>query len=69
MANKHIGDVMNLGWFIAVAIGGMTYLGHMLDNKLEISKFPLFTVLGALGSFVIIGIKLYVLVKNLNDDE
>ncbi|MGL1937283.1 MAG: hypothetical protein OCD01_19810 [Fibrobacterales bacterium] len=69
MANKHIGEVMNLGWFIAVAVCGLTYLGHMLDNKLELFKFPLFTVLGALGSFVIIGIKLYVLVKKLNDDE
>jgi hypothetical protein len=68
MANNNMGDVMNLGWFIAVAIGGLTYLGHYVDTKVEIIEFPLFTIIGAFSSFIIIGLKLYVLVKKLNKD-
>ncbi len=67
MKNKPIGDVLNLGWFIAATICGFAYLGYRLDGYVESLKFPLFILLGSFLAFIIIGIKLYYLVKKLNE--
>ena len=35
-----------IGWYVAICIGGGTYGGYLLDRWLELTEFPLFTLLG-----------------------
>ena len=69
MQNKHFGEVIGLGWFIAACIGGFCFAGYKIDQQVTSIKTPIFLLLGALLSFVVIGIKLYYLVKKLNQED